>query len=111
MEPPDWMPSSRCFPSIRDPWAGFQGVAGKAVELTVNDWPTAEGARKVLAEPLAEEVRLRHLEWVEANRKPVDEATNGRVGYIYVPSTGIDGQTELIRQFRAFQQPDPDGRR
>jgi tricorn protease len=23
------------------------------------------------------------------------------VGYIYVPSTGVDGQTELVRQFRA----------
>ena len=34
-------------------------------------------------------------------RKRVDEATNGEVGYIYVPSTGVDGQNELIRQFNA----------
>ena len=27
--------------------------------------------------------------------------TKGEAGYIYVPSTGIDGQNELIRQFNA----------
>ena len=90
----------------KDPWAGFQGLAGKTVELTVNDRPTTDGARKVLVEPLADEVRLRHLEWVESNRKHVEEATNGRVGYIYVPSTGLDGQTELIRQYRAQFEKD-----
>ena len=47
------------------------------------------------------ETRLRNLEWIESNRKRVDEATNGKIGYIYVPSTGIDGQTELVRQFYA----------
>ena len=31
----------------------------------------------------------------------VDEATKGEAGYIYVPSTGLDGQEELIRQFNA----------
>jgi tricorn protease len=34
-------------------------------------------------------------------RKQVDEATNGEAGYIYVPSTGVDGQNELTRQFNA----------
>jgi tricorn protease len=31
----------------------------------------------------------------------VHEATKGQVGYIYVRSTGVDGQNELIRQFTA----------
>ena len=29
----------------------------------------------------------------------MEQKTNGRVGYIFVPSTGIDGQTELFRMF------------
>ncbi len=33
--------------------------------------------------------------------KAVDEATGGRVGYIYVQSTGVDAQNELVRQFMA----------
>ncbi len=34
-------------------------------------------------------------------RKRVSDATNGEVGYVYVPSTGVDGQTELMRQLNA----------
>lgn len=85
----------------RDPWAAFEGTNGKPVLLTVNDRPTLEGARQVLVQPLNSETRLRNLAWIEANRRRVEELSGGRVGYIYVPSTGIDGQTELVRQFSA----------
>ena len=85
----------------RAPWASFAWLAEKTVELTVNSKPTMEGARKVLVQTLPDETRLRNLAWIESNRKRVDEATGGRIGYIYVPSTGIDGQTELERQFMA----------
>ena len=83
------------------PWGAFAGLAGKSVILTVNDRPTPVGARDILVETLKDETRLRHLAWIEANRRRVDEATEGKIGYIYVPSTGIDGQTELVRQFAA----------
>lgn len=89
-----------------DPYEAFQGLADKTVELTVNDSPTMEGARKVLVETLTDETRLRHLAWIEANRQRVDEATDGRVGYIYVRSTGIDAQNELVRQFMAQHEKD-----
>lgn len=69
--------------------------------LTVNDSPSLEGAREVLVETLANEMRLRNLAWIEAKRRRVEEATGGRVGYIFVPDTAIDGHSELIRQFRA----------
>ena len=38
---------------------------------------------------------------IEANRRKVEEASGGRIGYVYVPSTGRGGQTELYRMFRA----------
>lgn len=82
-----------------DPWAAFQGLADEIVTLTVNTQPTFVGSRDVLVKPMADEQRLRYLAWVEENRKKVETKTNGRVGYIYVPNTGIEGQTELLRQF------------
>jgi tricorn protease len=85
----------------RAPWAAFEGLADKTVELTVNSKPTMEGARRVVVQTLTDETRLRNLAWIESNRKRVDELSGGRIGYIYVPSTGIDGQTELVRQFAA----------
>ncbi len=61
-----------------NPWAGFQGLAGQTVELTVNDKPTFEDARTVLVETMSSEGRLRNLEWIEGNRRRVAEATDGR---------------------------------
>lgn len=83
------------------PWSAFAGLADITIELTVNDNPALEGARNIIVKTIGSETRLRNLEWIEMNRKRVDEATHGKIGYIYVPSTGIDGQTELFRQFMA----------
>lgn len=83
----------------KSPYDAFQGMANQTVELTVNNTASITNARKVLVKTLRSESRLRHLEWIEANRKKVEEATGGKAGYIYVRSTGIDGQNELIRQF------------
>jgi tricorn protease len=85
----------------QEPYAAFQGLADKPVFLTVNDKPEMDGSREVLVQTLANEARLRHLAWIEKNRKRVDTATRGKVGYIYVPDTGRNGQSELVRQFRA----------
>lgn len=79
----------------------FQGLAGAVVQITVNNTPSLIKAKKVIIKPMRSETRLRHLAWIENNRKRVDEATNGKIGYIYVRSTGRDGQNELIRQFYA----------
>jgi len=85
----------------KDPFAAFEGLAGQTVELLVNDAPTADGARRALVNTMRSEARLRHLQWIESNRRRVDEISGGRVGYVYVRSTGVDGQTELVRQFLA----------
>jgi tricorn protease len=82
------------------PWAAFQGLANRTVELTVNSEPDMEGSRTVLVKPLPTEYRLRNLAWIENNRRKVEEATDGKVGYIYVPSTGFGGQTELVHMWR-----------
>ncbi len=85
----------------KDPFAAFEGLADKTVELTVNDKPLTDGAWNILVKTMSDETRLRNLEWIESNRKRVELATDGKIGYIYVPSTGIDGQDELVRQFSA----------
>jgi tricorn protease len=88
----------------REPHACFQGLDNKTVELTVNSQPTLTGARKVWVETMSDESELRNLAWIEQNRAWVDKMSGGRIGYIYVQSTGIDGQTDLIRQFNGQVQ-------
>ncbi|HWW02162.1 MAG TPA: PDZ domain-containing protein [Candidatus Acidoferrum sp.] len=85
----------------QEPYAAFQGLADKPVFLAVNSQPKLDGSREVLVQTLASEARLRHLAWIEKNRKKVEDATDGKIGYVYVPDTGRHGQSELVRQFRA----------
>jgi tricorn protease len=90
----------------QEPYAAFQGLADKPVFLTVNSEPSAGGSREVLVQTLSSEARLRHLAWIESNRRKVDAASDGQIGYVYVPDTGRGGQSELVRQFRAqFNKP------
>ncbi|GGK10263.1 tricorn protease [Yeosuana aromativorans] len=81
--------------------SSLQGLGDATVQLTVNDKPTLINSKKIIVKTMSSETRLRHLAWIENNRKRVDEATNGKIGYVYVRSTGIDGQNELVRQFYA----------
>jgi len=86
--------------TTKDPWAAFQGLADKPVFLTVNDEPTMKGAREVLVQSLSSEARLRNLAWIDANRRRVEKLSDGRIGYVFVPDTGQNGQNELVRQWR-----------
>ena len=90
-----------------DPWAAFEGLADETVELTISKTGNEEDAKQVLVKTMRDETRLRNLAWIESNRKRVEEASGGKIGYIYVPSTGIDGQNELVRQF--YGQWDKEG--
>ncbi|MGA9408554.1 MAG: PDZ domain-containing protein, partial [Bacteroidota bacterium] len=83
----------------KDPYASFQGLAGKTVELTLNDKPTMDGARKIIVETMTDESHLRLLAWIESNRKTVEKQTDGKIGYIYVQDTGVPGQNDLVSQF------------
>ena len=89
-----------------DPWASFEGLGKKTVVLTVNSSPSTSGARDVVVSCLDDEVDLRFRAWIEERRQLVDKATNGRVGYIYVQSTGTDAQNDLMRQFMAQWKKD-----
>jgi tricorn protease len=89
-----------------DPWASFQGLGDRTVVLTVNSSPSSAGARQVVVKCLTSETELRFRAWIEERRQIVDKATNGRIGYIYVQSTGVDAQNELVRQFMAQWKKD-----
>ncbi len=81
------------------PYAGFEGLANKTIELTVNSKPGFEGSRNIIVKTLSSETRLRNLEWINNNRKWVNKASNGKIGYVYMPNTAGSGLTELIRQY------------
>ncbi len=99
--------NGRPLDADKDPWAAFVGLADRAVTLTVSDEPTIDDdARRVVVQTMSSESGLRFRAWIEANRKRVDELSDGRVGYVYVPDTGVNGQNELFRQFYGQRHKD-----
>lgn len=86
--------------------AAFQGLAERTIQIAVNDRPSPDGARLVLLKPLASEAKLRHLAWIEQNRRQVEKQSSGKIAYIYVANTAEDGQNELYRQWRGQTHKD-----
>ncbi len=91
----------------REIYAYFQNLAGKVVTLKINSRPSLEGAWEVVVKPASSEGGVRYLDWIDANRRRVSEATGGRIGYMHVPDTTISGIIAFDKQFNA--QLDKDG--
>ena len=79
----------------------FEGTAEKSVVLTIGPDPAGATAREVTVVPVRDEHKLRHLAWVEDNRRKVDQMTNGRVAYVHMPDTASGGYLNFNRYFFA----------
>ncbi len=85
----------------------FEETAGKQVVLKVGANADGKDSRDVTVVPVESEESLRHLAWIESNRRRVDEATGGRIAYVHVPNTAGEGYTSFNRYF--FSQVGKDG--
>jgi tricorn protease len=83
----------------REIYSYFIGLAGKQVTLTVNSKPVLAGAREVTVVPAGSETSFRYMDWLESNRKTVDKASAGKIGYIYLPDTWNGSATDFPRYF------------
>ena len=83
----------------QDPYELLTNAANETVSLTVNAKASEEGSRNVQVKTIADEFTLRELNMIETNRKKVDAASNGRVGYIYIPDMGDAGLNQFVKQY------------
>ena len=83
----------------QNPYELFVNTVNENVTLTVNSKPTPDGARRVVVKPLGSEYALRQLDMIETNRQKVDEASGGRLGYIYIPDMDAAGLNAFVKQF------------
>ncbi|MFO7617708.1 MAG: PDZ domain-containing protein [Bacteroidales bacterium] len=92
-----------------DPYAAFEGLAGRTVALTISRTGKPEDSEQVVVKCLTqgEESNLRYLEWIENNRKMVEKLSGGRLGYIYMSNTSAQGQQELVKMY--YGQLEKDG--
>ena len=81
----------------------FEATANRQTRLKVNSRPVAEGSRMVTVVPVASENQLRMMNWVEENRRKVDELSDGQLAYVYVPNTSGLGYQFFNRYYFAQQ--------
>ncbi len=77
----------------------LKNKADNPVSLTINKTPSMSGARIVSYRPITDETNLIYLDWIARNRRKVEAATGGRVGYIHIPDMGANGIREFIKWY------------
>jgi tricorn protease len=85
----------------------FESTAGKSVVIRVGPNPDGSNSREATVVPVPSEGGLRHLAWIEGNRRKVDQMSGGRLAYVYLPDTAQGGYTNFNRYY--FSQLDKEG--
>ncbi len=83
----------------QDPYRLFVNTAEQNVTLTVNSEPKEDGDRQVVVKTLTDDFGLHELNMIETNRRKVDQATGGKVGYVYLPDMGAAGLNQFVKQY------------
>ena len=84
-----------------DPYAAFEGLNSETGSLMISSSGEMEDAEEVVVTALSqgEEFELRYLEWIENNRKIVDELPDGKLRYVYMSNSSGQGQQELVHMY------------
>ena len=90
-----------------NPFEYLEATTGRTISVTLNDKPEMEGSRELYVRPTGSERGLRTAEWIEERQKMVDELSDGRLAYVWVPNTGRGGYTAFNRMY--FAQQDREG--
>jgi tricorn protease len=91
--------NGRSLRAPQNPYELFVNTVNETVTLTINSKPSEDGSHTVQVKPIADEYNLHELNWIETNRKKVEAATNGRVGYVYLPDMGAPGLSQFVKQY------------
>lgn len=84
----------------------LENKGDRLVNLRINSRPQEAGAREVVVRTLTSEQELRYLDWVQSRRRMVEQLSGGRIGYIHVPNTAVEGSRELFRGLLAYHDKD-----
>ncbi|MBV9214989.1 MAG: PD40 domain-containing protein [Acidobacteria bacterium] len=83
----------------RDIYSYLRGKADSTVTFMVNGTPSIQGAHAVTFRPVTAETDLIYMDWVDGNRRRVDQLSGGRLGYLHIPDMGPAGIREFIKWY------------
>jgi tricorn protease len=94
--------------SANEPFDRYMlGTANKRTVLTLASTGDGRDKHDVTIVPQPSEGMLRFREWIEHNKRRVDQLSNGKLAYVYVPDTQSDGFLYFNRYF--YAQTDKQG--
>ncbi|MGA9496635.1 MAG: PDZ domain-containing protein [Terriglobales bacterium] len=85
----------------------LEATAGTQVVLKIAADANGKDAHDVTVTPIADDLSLRNLAWIEANRRKVEQLSSGKLAYVYLPDTAMGGLTNFNRYY--FAQLDKQG--
>jgi tricorn protease len=84
----------------------LEGTAGKVISIRIGS-SDGKNARDISVTPIPNEAPLRNVDWIDSNKKRVDELSGGKLAYVYLPDTAAGGFTNFNRYY--FAQADKQG--
>lgn len=94
--------------SANEPFDRYMlGTANKRTVLTLASNADGRDKHDVTVVPQPSEGMLRFREWMESNKRHVDQLSNGKLAYVYVPDTASDRFLNFNRYF--YAQTDKQG--
>lgn len=82
-------------------YSRFEHTVNRETILTLSNSPSGGDSRTVKVYPIGSENGLRQYDWVETNRRKVDEMSDGRLAYVWLPNTGTGGYNNFNRYYFA----------
>ncbi len=79
----------------------FQQTVGKQTVLRIGTNADGKDSRQVTVIPIKSEYGLRHLDWIEGNRRKVDQLSGGKLAYVHLPDTEEGGFASFNRYYFA----------
>lgn len=85
-----------------NPYMFLENKVNVPVEIVVSASGDGSKARTSTIKPIESELELLSLNWVNERREMVEKLSGGRIGYIYLPNTAVEGNRELFRGMYAY---------
>lgn len=92
--------------SVKNFYQLLQDKGDRKVTLRVSGKSDGSAARDVRVKALTSELALRYADWVSERRAMIDRLSGGRIGYIHVPNTAVEGNRELFKGMLAYSRKD-----
>jgi tricorn protease len=91
--------NSKSTKEINNIYEALVNTVDKQVTLKTNSSPDESGGKENVVVPIENEHPLYYYTWVQENIEKVNEATNGRIGYIHIPDMGPGGLNEFVKYY------------